>query len=392
MVATAALAIAVGFGGCASTGATGAHCSVSELRLAAEAWLPVVAMPETEGQAVATTPTRAYSYDQALLLLWATWTEQHSLANGLARTLSALQRPDGSWDFWFDLEAPLSAHEGSGYVRNGATAWAVHALAYHAASLRRTSEAAERGADFLVAARADGLVQAGSGVWRSDGSGLDTERQLAVAVTEHQLDAWMALTSVGRTGLADELRESVIGQLWLEPDGYLAVARGAAGVERERALDAAGGWGALWLAAAGHEDLARRSLGYVLDHFTVPQRVGVWGQRPYLDRVDDWPGPQADPVIFTEGSLGVGMAALRLGRPEVADRALTMARQLACPGPRAPLTAGVPGANRNVGAFSTTPSVASTVWFLLLERERRIGQPAPVFQPEDVARDIGGMT
>ena len=69
----------------------------------------------------------------------------------------------------------------------------------------------------------------------------------------------------------------------------------------------------------------------------------------------------------------MGLAASRLGQPAVAEGALRTAVALACDRP------GIPYANHAARGFSTAPAAASTLWFLLAEREIRTGVRAPVF-------------
>jgi hypothetical protein len=83
-----------------------------------------------------------------------------------------------------------------------------------------------------------------------------------------------------------------------------------------------------------------------------------------------------------EGTLGVGLAAHRLGQPAVAEAALRTATALACAhGP------GIPTANRLAHDFVVEPGVAPTIWFLFLEREVRTGAPAPLFPPTPNEKD-----
>ena len=77
-----------------------------------------------------------------------------------------------------------------------------------------------------------------------------------------------------------------------------------------RALDAAGGWGALWLEARGDLPRARRSLSYTVNAF-VAKQASLSGYRPYLDPVDGPATPLDTDLIFVEGSLGVALAAHR---------------------------------------------------------------------------------
>ena len=226
------------------------------------------------------------------------------------------------------------------------------------------------------------MLAGGRGRWIDDHN-FDAAYRLDSAVTEHQFDAQLALESLGRP-LATRLAARIMDRLWLEDEGRFALAAHPARLDRRRALDAAGAWGALWLLSRGEGERARRSLEYALKNFAVKDRT-LRGFRPYLDPVE---GPQSvrpEDLIFVEGSLGVGLAAHRLGQPLVAREALGLAAQLSCSS-----GGGLPYANVEAAGFSTLPGAASTLWFLLLEREVRTGEPSPLFRP--IKGDSGEKT
>jgi hypothetical protein len=322
---------------------------------------------------------RSFLYDDALALLWLTAAGDENQARDLAAALVALQNDDGTWGFSVSVE---EGFYNAGYVRMGTVAWVTHALAHYA---RRfvdppAGAAAERGGRALLAARrADapagaGLVEGGRGRYSQDERSFFPDFRLRAAITEHQFDAQMALATVA-TEDGERLADRILSTSWLPGEGRFAVAVDDAGPDPARALDAAGGWGALWLLSRHEVERARRSLAYTVEAFAA-HGADVAGFRPYLDPVDGPLSALEPDLVFVEGTLGVGLAAHRLGQRALAEQALETAVRLACRfGP------GVPYANRPARGFPARPAVAPTVWFLFLDQELGGGAPAPIFLP-----------
>ena len=323
---------------------------------------------------------RTYLYDQALAILWFTWRGDHETARQLTRTLLALQLENGAWGFSF--QAREGGFYDADYLRTGAVAWAGWALRYYA---RQTGDdhvldAARRARGFIAGTRIDGADAPLRGLYAAGvgyGDPESGERTLGVPVefvaTEHQLDAHMFFRAFDN-GPADRLEERILEVLWLDDEGRFAMGATPRQLDRRRALDAAGGWGALWLLSIHRPELAKASLDYTLEHFPADGASVSGGFVPYLDEVDGY--QLDDPLIFVEGSLGVGLAALRLGSPEITARTLTMAARLADAG-----HSGIPYANQSRADFHALPAAASTLWFLMVEREFTTGEQAPVFLP-----------
>jgi len=394
---------------------------LDEVRSAAEDWLVVVpfevrevreSIREHYARTLARTPggtylavdsyprgenpgqrERSYLYDNALGLIWFSWTGQEKLARGLARTLALLQLEDGAWGFSFSLAN--DGYYNARYVRTGAVAWAAYALAYYGINFEdeEALAAAHRAADFLVESRVrspeaphDGLIAGGRGCWPPGGT-FTPDEPFAAAVTEHQFDAHMALAS-NRSSKAGALAARILEVLWLPAETRFAVAAGPDGVNPARALDAAGALGALWLMSVGETELARQSLLYTARAFRVTDH-GLAAYRPYLDPVDGPLRKAHERLIFSEGTFALGLAAHRVEEEELARQILHFGAQLACiAGP------GMAYANQNLEDFAALPAAASTFWFLFLEREIRTGQQAPLFpQVSDlVAPDESGPT
>ncbi len=337
-----------------------------------------------EGLAVLSYPTgpasvqgRTFLYDQALAILWYTWVGEVQTAKRLATTLIDVQMANGAWGFSFQAQGEQFYDRR--YVRTGAVAWAAWALAYYGDTIGdgQAVEAALEALKFLDTKRIDAqgnqnheLYTAGLGYHDPQTGQRTLGVPLDFVVTEHQLDIHMVLATFHRAR-AEALAERVVDRLWIEEEGRFAVGAHGEELDRRRALDAAGGWGALWLLSVGQTELARQSLGYTVAHFGA-DRYG--GYVPYLDEIDEY-DPQEE-VVFVEGSLGVALAALRLGEPDLARQILLGTAQLGCDG-----GPGIPYADRRRGSFADTPALAPTIWFLMVEREMRTGKRAPVFLP-----------
>lgn len=327
--------------------------------------------PEADG----TLSQSSYLYDNALALLWYTWTNREAYARGFAQTLLDEQRADGSWQYRFDLKRSGTA---PGRVYNGAVAWAAYALVQFAKAFesKPAHRAARRTANYLWegrlvapdAAARRGLVSAGY-------SALDGEVHPAdYAVTEHQFDAHALFAEVAPER-ARSLRDRILEHVWIDEDGRFSMGARSDGIDLRRALDATGAWGALWLHAIGRDEAARRSLRYVFDHFRA-RNVQLSGFRPYLDSRSSYDARELEEHIFVEGSLAVGLAALRLESSDSAREAIRLGTQLQC------MTGGgLPYSNIEVDNFAAEPAAAPSFWFLFLEREWRTGELAPLFRP-----------
>ena len=335
-----------------------------------------LAVPSYPEVTVGPLRSRCFLYDQALALLWLSWSGEKELADGLANTLRLLQRPDGAWGFSFDAETEFY---NQGYVRTGAVAWTAWAMAFHGAQAGdpEALESARRAREWLWEARfqagdrRDGLLSAGMGVWSLDGRHFQPDARPDHAVTEHQLDAWMALTP--EPSRANALAARIVAELWMDDEGRFMVAGGAQGDNAARALDASGAWGALFLDASSHRKKAGRSLRFTESSFGT--RAGrLDGFRPYLDQVDHPATAEREDLIFVEGSVALGLAGWRLGRPELANGGVELAATMSCLS-----RGGVPYANRRVADLTDEPSAAASLWFLFLEREMRTQERAPVF-------------
>ena len=133
----------------------------------------------------------------------------------------------------------------------------------------------------------------------------------------------------------------------------------------DRALDAAGAWGALFLLARGDRARAELALDYTLRTF-ARRGDGLPGFTPYAGAVPDYPAQDFSETLFAEGTAGVALALLRVGRAREAGELSATLRSLQRDG-----DGGVIYATPASEDFPELPAAAPTAWLLFLERERR---------------------
>ncbi len=309
---------------------------------------------------------RSFTYDNALAVLWRTEQGDLAGAEAILRTLVALQRPNGAWGFSFS-----TGNDGfynAGYVRTGAVAWVVYALArWQTASLdKRFAEPLARGIRWILAERnASGLYDAGYGRWRND-TQFDPDFVAQFAATEHQIDVWYALMATVQAApqlaadlelpqRAEALAATMKRLLWMDQQHRFAQGFQGESQDSHSALDAAGTWAALWLWSQRNPELAADILRTVTSQHAVS--IGDWrGLRPYLTQ---------EPLTwFVEGSLAEPLLLSRLGRAQQAHESLQQFADLACAG-QVPLVYSPVWADD----FPLSPAAAPTLWFALVASE-----------------------
>lgn len=329
---------------------------------------------------------RSFVYDNALAMIANTLSGRLAEAQAIGRTLEVLSERDGAIGFSFSLEDP--AFYNARYVRSGAMAWAGYALAHYdeTTQQQRFRGAARRIADNLLRSRVnrpgdprDGLVPAGRGRWSSQHQGFDPHFDAGFCVTEHQIDAYFLLQTLGAlvgapyADASERLAGRMIEALWIADEGRFAVAANEHGRVVERALDA-GAWGTLFLAARGDRARAGASLAYTTRTF-ASQVQDLQGFAPYAGATDDHPGVDFRETLFSEGTASVAIALLRSGDRGGAERLAVTLRELQRRG-----DGGVLYALPERQDFPSLPSVAATAWLLFLEREL-LGHGAVIFGP-----------
>ncbi len=330
---------------------------------------------------------RSFVYDDALALIAQVAQQHHPEARAIGETLAALVTPQGDIGFSFELND--QAFYDRDYVRAGVVAWAAYALALYDLETGedRFRTVARRLADTLLASRVTtpgdpraGLIPAGRGRWQMQFRRFDRSFVADYCVMEHQFDGWFllrtlaALDPTSHYGVdADRLAASIDAALWL-PEGRYGAAVTRDGVVRTPALDAAGAWGALFLAARGETVRANRAIAYVRATFST-HIEGLDGFAPYAGPVPDHPGIDLSHTLSGEGTAAVGVALLRLGRRLEAER---IAQDLSALQHRQ--SGGLLYAYPAEEEFPDLPAMASTAWLFFLQMELE-GHPPTVFAP-----------
>ena len=322
--------------------------------------------------------TRVYTYDQALAVI--TGLDVGADVHRLVAGLRALQRSDGSFAESADVRNPAAA---APLTRTGIDAVATYALLRATQALAPTDparaavrEAARTGVDWLLAQRRpDGLVGAGTGDYRADGS-LDPTAAPGWVSTEHNLDTWQALrlartVLVGGpadpdvTGAFAQLGDALVASLWDAGAGRFRQGLGPDGApDTTDPLDVSS-WGALFLTASGHRDLAAQALAHTAAFRST--RAGRSGYRAYYPQPAF---PQAPANVWAEGTAGVALARAHTG--DTAGAAADVAQLADLQQTDGALPYAV--ADDDSTAMSSVPSVAATAWFVLVSLPA--GQPS----------------
>ncbi len=316
--------------------------------------------------------SRSYSYDQALALQSALVMDDLATARILVQGLIALQTRSGQQAGGFVSSAPQSNPAGGEPTyRTGNTAIALYSLMSY---LQRTAEsepdalairqAANQAADWLLRQQLStgpmaGLLTAG---W--DPAGVETGTRLPFASTEHNLDAWHALSRAGQvlncprcTAAADTLHDAIPAILWDSSGGGFLQGMRPEGADRVEPLDV-NSWGSIFLDAIGRTDLAATSLGRTAAFAVSDQSLsGYLAFRPQPTM------PNPVPSVWLEGSFGVALAQARHGGGGYADTMACLVAAQRRDGSM-PMASSV-DVDREL---STASSVAATTWFILASR------------------------
>ena len=353
---------------------------------------------------------RSATYDDALAALAFLTVGDRERAAFTLEALARLVRPDGS--LWFSYNTaddwPNEANHDTALVRTGAVAWVGYAFTFylkHSPPCGGDSGCARERAFFSATALRlakhlltlqvneesdprDGLLRLGYGTINlaySAKTSIVVERYLDEPAkgisTENNISAWFFLRQLADlTGeplwsrAADRIKHALLTHLWNDSLGQFNEGFTANGsLDSVKALDCAS-WGALFLLATGETDKARRALDVTEEHYATRDGEAI-GYRPYADSpvyenlevggffFPDDPGKQwrALHLVWSEGTLGVALARLRLGQAERAHQlvmglnALRLANgSLRC------ATLGLPFQMADV------PCVAASAWLVLV--------------------------
>ncbi len=318
----------------------------------------------------------SYSYDQALALQTALVMDDPVTARTLAQGLMALQTTSGAQAGGFLSSAPQSNPAGGEPIyRTGNTAMSVYSLlsylraGYGSHGERLAVEsAAELGVDWLLRQQLPSGPMAGllTGGWGQVGSTtVDPSERLLFASTEHNLDAWHALSlAVGVLGChqcvtaEESLRASIMNVL-LDPGGAgFSQGMRPEGRDTVDPLDV-NSWGAIFLDATGQSGLA----GAVLDH-TAAFQIEDASISGYLAFRPQPAIPDPARAVWFEGSFGVALASARHGDVTLYRDTMTALGVAQ----RSDGSFPVATTEDTDRGFSTASGVAPTTWFILANR------------------------
>ena len=353
--------------------------------------------------------SKASLYDNALAIIAFSMVGEYRLAERIIEASSRILSPDN--DLWFTFNTHNSwpnrnDHSGA-IVRSGASAWLGYAITFYLKSrltknpnlLRQDNEAishlklsqsiADRILFRQIKERDDpryGLFTGGEGrySYRWNKETKDVEEYfipgpIQWTSLEHNIDIYFLLRDLAAltgedkySSSADLLKQSMLDKSWNAESGQLNRGQRIDGADTAKALDCAS-WGAVFLKAAGEHSKALTALN-ATQNYRVQSKKHQ-GYKPYIDLLlyED-PGinalffpdaPQKNwndfPMIWTEGSLGVAMAYLKMEQRKPAEEIIQAMIDLQNG------NGGLPYATENLRyQFSENPSVAGTAWLIMV--------------------------
>ena len=353
--------------------------------------------------------SKASLYDNALAIIAFSMIGEHALAERIIEASSRVLSPNN--DLWFSFNThnswPNKNDHSGAIVRTGASAWMGYAITFYLKTrlidnpnlLQQDNEAmnhlklAQSIADRILLRQitepADsryGFFTGGEGrySYRWNKKSNDVEEyfipgSIEWASIEHNIDIYFLLRDLSAltgkekyTSLADTLKQSMVSKSWNEKSGQLNRGQRLDGADTAKALDCAS-WGSVFLQAAGEDSKALTSLNSTANYFVSAKNHH--GYRPYFDELlyeeseinslfypdapeKNWRDSQ---MIWTEGSLGVAMAYLKLGKNKEATDLIKLMVELQ------DKEGGLPYATENLRyQFSDNPSVAGTAWLVMV--------------------------
>lgn len=365
---------------------------------------------------------RGFTYDQALALIARTMLSQTAEAQLLARYVASFQNSGqltstapGSFGFSFNGQGhwgEKDSYYDMDYLRTGANAWLGYGLLFYT---RQTSDTqfmnvVTRTADYLLGLQVTnpitdprfGLFLGGYGSWA--GSEF-IDQNIGWASTEHNIDTYFFLRDLGeftgnsRYTTAASLLKANMPKLWDAAKGRLNQGMSITGaLDTGDALDTAS-WGAMYWLAVGNFVSATQSLEYA-DHayhtiVTASPTLSIEGYKPYSGTVDgvDWAEARG---VWSEGSIGVAMAHLKLGNLllsrcaphggehiQKAHAIVAEMESLQQLDPLGGLLYMLPPAGRVITGFPEAPSAAGTTWLLMMQRALQDGAQRDAFWSVD---------
>lgn len=348
-------------------------------------------------------------YDNALAIIAFSMVGKFSQAEKIIEAAHRVLSPGG--DLWFTFNThnswPDDKDNHGAVIRSGASAWLGYAITFYLNRrlihdkhlikkdnlslnfLKAAISIADKILERQVVNKNDnryGFFTGGEGSYQyklgKDGQGVIEEfvpTQISWVSIEHNIDIYFFLRDLGHlTGYkkynvaANTLKESLTSKSWNRKLNQFNRGQRAAGADTVRALDCAS-WGSMFLKAINRDKMADKALFSSENYKSVERKL--FGYRPYLDILvyEDYKVNKAFfpkdpkrnwsnvPMIWTEGSLGVAMAYLKLGYRKKAIEIIDSVLKLQT------VDGGVKYADRSLKfMFSENPSVAGTAWLVMV--------------------------
>ena len=375
---------------------------------------------------------RGFIYDQGLAMIAHTLGSQFTEAEEIGRYVSSFQNTDAltyttsnGFGFSFNGQGYWGEKDNFydvNYLRAGANGWLGYGylLYSHHASDTQFIDVMTTTADYILAHQIldetderYGLFTGGYGRWFEN---IFFEQNIQWISVEHNIDIYFFLRDLGlwlnsldidgnRYLDAADLLKAHLGQMWNEGKGRLD--RGLN--DDTDVLDAAS-WGSMYWSAIGDLEKAELSLIYadeaykttlvVSDTVHNTPQLEIWGYQPQTGNVDeeDWTDHH---LIWSEGSLGVAMANLKLGHDLIdecnepygqfyinrAEEIMTQMTMLQTLDPEGGLLYAI-NPSEVFTDFIRTPSAAGTTWFLMTAEAINSQDARDAFWGPDIDRTI----
>ena len=262
---------------------------------------------------------KCFVYDQALAVVTMCILDQADYADYIVSGLvTAIQNNGGLVCFSVNYKTGIADDL---YVRNGATAWALYALAFYAKTygtgnadvMAAIDSVATQLLSYQVSSSGmqNGAISGGSGQYSSDYLTFDDTYQAPWCSTEHNIDSYFALKLAGEVAesdtyisAAETVKNALLTNFWSDDLG-----RFYQGITDDTTADGADAldchtWGSMFLRAVGETQKQATALDE-LDLFAF----GI-GYTPY---VEDRGYAGVTPGLWGEGTLGAILAKRETG-------------------------------------------------------------------------------
>lgn len=371
--------------------------------------------------------SRSSLYDNALSIIAFTMLHDFKRASQIIEALYRNVEEDGLLWFTYNTHNGWPDKEDSSWAisRNGASAWAGYAIVFYiqAVLLSKKLKQNTELKDYLQLAKdiADYILK-----WQVLDSNdprfgfviggvnkleliYDPEKKTVVekfiegptewVSVEHNIDMYFFLRDLGKlsqdkkyTMASEIMKKNLMARAWDQKTTQFVRGMRKGGPDRFLALDCAS-WGAIFLDTIGESEKAQKALKATNKYLILDASKKSSGHKPYLSglvyeeqpEVNSFYFPQNPEqtwkemkMIWPEGSLGVAMAALKLGKLELAQKIQKWMRNYQ------EKSGGFIYANQDLPfQFSTSPSVAGTAWYIMVSKSMEEPQWKGLFWGKD---------